>query len=271
MPKTTSQFLCSDCGETFSKWLGKCPNCSAWNTIKEFRESRVISTKSNAVAGKNLVETQHCYVPTQEKKMGRISSGISEVDRVIGEGFFPGSFLLFGGAPGIGKSTLALQIFLNIDNALYFSGEESQEQVLHRVTRVGTRLIASLQERIFSTNSLEDIVETIQKNSPDFAVVDSIQMVGVENSSLGQLSQLRENAEILLKLAKSTGTTILVIGHVTKSEEIAGPKVLEHIVDAVLQLEGEKNSEVRILRSPKNRFGSTMEVGVFEMMGSGMK
>ncbi len=271
MPKTTPQFLCSDCGETFSKWLGKCPNCSAWNTIKEFHESRVLPTKSNAISGKNLAEEAAHYNVTHYNIMSRLASGFEEMDRVIGGGFFPGSLVLFGGAPGIGKSTLALQVFLHMENALYFSGEESREQILHRVGRVETRRVASLQEKIFSTNSLEDIVATIEKNKPALAIVDSIQMVGMENSSLGQLSQLRENAEIFLKLAKSTGTVIIVIGHVTKNEEIAGPKILEHIVDTVLQLEGEKNSEVRILRASKNRFGSTLEVGVFEMTGTGMK
>ena len=186
---------------------------------------------------------------------------------MLGGGFFPGTLVLFGGAPGIGKSTLALQLFLQIPEALYFSGEESVEQVTHRANRLGKM---SRPVSIFSTCSLEDICQTIAKSAPPFAVIDSIQMVGTENSTFGQISQIKENAEILLKLAKTTGTTILIIGHVTKSDEIAGPKVLEHIVDVVLRLNNEGNNEVRILTSPKNRFGSTLEVGVFEMRGEGL-
>jgi len=272
MPKTLTQFLCSDCGDTFPKWTGKCPNCSAWNTIKEFRESKITTPSGGKISGgKNLATADSISASAGFKKVDRLPTGISEVDRVIGDGFFPGSLVLFGGSPGIGKSTLALQIFLNLKGALYFSGEESVEQVLSRAERLRFGFKNTESElKVFSTNSLEDICETITKASPNFAVIDSIQMVGAENSTLGQLSQLRENAEILLKLAKSTRTTILVIGHVTKNDELAGPKVLEHIVDTVLRLEGDGNSEVRILRSPKNRFGSTLEVGVFEMQGNGL-
>ncbi|MCF7917483.1 DNA repair protein RadA [Candidatus Gracilibacteria bacterium] len=269
MGKSAENFLCTECGDTFSKWVGKCPSCNEWNTLKEFRESKAVGGKSKT-KGKNLTQVEALKPPKQTELVERFSSGIEEFDRVTGK-IFPGSFILFGGSPGVGKSTLALQIFLNIKGAMYFSGEESAEQVFHRASRLETRLIASLQNNIFSTNSLEDIVETIERNSPPFAIVDSIQMVGLENSSLGQISQIKENAEILLRLAKSTGTTILIIGHVTKNEEIAGPKILEHIVDTVLQLEGEENSGIRILRSPKNRFGSTLEVGVFEMTSTGLR
>lgn len=265
MTKSKESFLCSECGDIFAKWMGRCPSCGEWNTIKEFHESRATKGKTSA-AGKDLSREEKTSSPKNSQE--RFGTGMNEIDRVLGNGFFPGSFILFGGSPGIGKSTLALQIFLNVPNAMYFSGEESAEQVLHRAKRINDK--KDLHSQIYSTNSLEDIVETIEKNNPALAIVDSIQMVGLENASLGQLSQIKENAEILLKLAKSTGTTILIIGHVTKSEEIAGPKILEHIVDVVLQLEGEKNSEVRILRSPKNRFGSTLEVGVFEMTSSGL-
>jgi DNA repair protein RadA/Sms len=261
------QWLCIDCGEVFAKWSGKCPSCNAWNTMKEFHEPRIVSGKTDLSKGKDLSKLQISNTQTSNKE--RISSGIEEVDRVLGGGFFPGTLALFGGAPGIGKSTLALQIFLNINNAQYFSGEESVEQVKHRAERVQQKSSPGLGN-IFSTNSLEDICQTVAKNNPSLAIIDSIQMVGTENSSFGQLSQIKENAEILLKLAKSTGTTILVIGHVTKDDELAGPKVLEHIVDVVLRLNGEGNSEVRVLSSPKNRFGSTLEVGVFEMRGSGL-
>lgn len=159
---------------------------------------------------------------------------------------------------------------------MYFSGEESREQVLNRAERLLGSAESGLPEpelanRIFSTNSLEDIITTVQSQKPDFIVVDSIQMVGLQDSRFGSVSQIRENAEVLLKLAKSTNTTVLIIGHVTKNDELAGPKVLEHLVDVVLYLEGERNSELRLLRAPKNRFGSTLEVGVFEMRGVGLQ
>lgn len=260
------QWLCTDCGEVFPKWTGKCPSCGAWNTIKEFHEPKITSSKTDLSKGKDLSPNSRLIHETKNSN-SRISSGIDEVDRVLGGGFFPGTITLFGGAPGIGKSTLALQIFLNIKNAYYFSGEESVEQVNHRALRLNPGSNPGL---IFSTNSLEDICKTVAKGKPSLAIIDSIQMIGSESSSFGTLSQVKENAEILLKLAKSTGTTILIIGHVTKSDEIAGPKVLEHIVDVVLRLNGEGNSEVRVLSSPKNRFGSTLEVGVFEMRGDGL-
>jgi DNA repair protein RadA/Sms len=266
--KSKKEFLCRECGDTFAKWMGRCPSCGEWNSIHEFHESRVVK-KSKNFRGKNLFQEETAKLVPEISLQKKIQTKINEVDRVLGNGFFPGSFLLFGGNPGIGKSTLALQIFLNVEEAMYFSGEESVEQVFHRVQRIDD--FQGKKRHIYSTNALEDIVETIEKNKPPLAIIDSIQMVGLENSSLGQLSQIKESAEILLQLSKSTQTTILVIGHVTKNEEIAGPKILEHIVDVVLQLEGEKNSEMRILRSPKNRFGSTLEVGVFEMTSLGLK
>jgi DNA repair protein RadA/Sms len=270
------QWLCTDCGEVFPKWTGKCPSCEAWNTIKEFHEPKIAGGKTDLSNGKDLSSNSSSHTLNANSN-SRISSGIDEVDRVLGGGFFPGTMSLFGGAPGIGKSTLALQMFLNIENAYYFSGEESVEQVSHRAARINSSSSSNLKkdaetkvQTLFSTNSLEDICETVAKNKPSLAIIDSIQMIGSESSSFGSLSQIKENAEILLKLAKSTGTTILIIGHVTKSDEIAGPKVLEHIVDVVLRLNGEGNSEVRVLSSPKNRFGSTLEVGVFEMRGDGL-
>ena len=264
------QWLCTECGEVFPKWSGKCPSCEAWNTIKEFHEPKIASGKTDLSKGKDLSKLQTSNSQTTNKE--RISSGIAEVDRVLGGGFFPGTITLFGGAPGIGKSTLALQMFLNIKNAYYFSGEESVEQVSHRADRINSssNFKKARTLNIYSTNSLEDICQTVAKTKPSLAIIDSIQMIGSESSSFGSLSQIKENAEILLKLAKSTGTTILIIGHMTKSDEIAGPKVLEHIVDVVLRLNGEGNSEVRVLSSPKNRFGSTLEVGVFEMRGDGL-
>ncbi len=279
MSKNNQQWLCTECGEVFGKWSGQCPSCETWNTIKEFHETKIVAGKTDVSKGKDLVSQSSDSTAKRFSSSpdSRIKSNIAEVDRVLGGGFFPGTLALFGGAPGVGKSTLALQIFLEVDDAQYFSGEESIEQVMHRAERLGgpspdltKNPAGQVRTQIFSTSSLEDICQTIAKNKPSLAVIDSIQMVGSENATFGQISQVKENAEILLKLAKSTGTSILVIGHVTKADEIAGPKVLEHVVDVVLRLNGEGNSEVRVLSSPKNRFGSTLEVGVFEMRGDGL-
>jgi DNA repair protein RadA/Sms len=273
MAKKTNSFLCQDCGENFVKWVGKCPNCGAFDTIKEFKESKI---SEKVETGVNLLNISKSRENSGTYK-SRISTQIGEVNRVLGGGFFPGSVILFGGHPGIGKSTLSLQLFLNIQStktAFYFSGEENISQVKNRASRLNSKTLKSREIldhlHIFATNSLEDILETIQKNKPDFVVIDSIQMIGTKDSTFGSITQIRENAELLIKIAKNLDITILVIGHVTKNDELAGPKILEHLVDGVLYLEGERNSEIRILRSPKNRFGSTLEIGVFEMCNSGL-
>ena len=273
MAKVKTQYLCTDCGDTTPTWLGKCPNCGAFNTLKEFRESK-LKTEGGASlqTGVDLTLSETHDANENPGQIQRLEVGKSEVDRVLGGGFFPGSITLFGGHPGIGKSTLSLQIFLELGTGFYFSGEESREQVFNRAERLLDGAPSKgIKERIFSTNALEDIITTVQSQKPSFVVVDSIQMVGLQDSRFGSVSQIRENAEVLLKLAKSTNTTILIIGHVTKNDELAGPKVLEHLVDVVLYLEGERNSELRLLRAPKNRFGSTLEVGVFEMRGAGLQ
>lgn len=275
MAKKSERFLCTECGEDFGKWFGKCPNCGAFNTIKAFNEP-VLSGEKKIKTGIDLTKNK----TTKTEKTAtikRLSTHIEEVDRVLGGGFFQGSFVLFGGTPGIGKSTLALQIFLKFlepeeSTVFYFSGEESVDQVCARGKRLlEENFLDSFEATIFSTNSLENIIETVLKKKPQFVVIDSIQMIGSESASFGSISQVKENADILQKLAKSTNTTILVIGHVTKNDEIAGPRILEHLVDAVLYLEGENHSEIRLLRSPKNRFGSTQEVGVFEMQNNGLQ
>ena len=277
MGKNTENWLCTECGDNFPKWFGKCPSCRHFNTLKAFRESKVKTTAGGKVeSGTDL--TSHVSKGGNPSEIKRIPTCIDESDRDLGGGFFPGSVKLFGGHPGIGKSTLSLQIFANIPDALYFSGEESVDQVLSRAQRLlevdlentGKVDLKSLENRVFSTNSLEDIITTIESQKPSFVIIDSIQMVGLAHSSFGTTSQIRENAEILIKLAKSSGTTMLIVGHVTKNDEIAGPKILEHLVDVVLYLEGERNSEIRLLRGIKNRFGSTLEVGVFEMQSAGL-
>lgn len=279
MAKNNTTFLCTECGDSFPKWYGKCPNCNEWNTIKEYKEPQLKKyAGSESKNGVDLIDQQKTASTSDKKPLSeRTSTGISEVDRVLGGGFFAGSLTLFGGSPGIGKSTLSLQIFLdflknNKEKSFYFSGEESFDQVFHRAKRLSSdsEVLEKLKSNLFSTNSLEDVIQTVEKHNPSFAIVDSIQMIGLENARLGNLAQIKINAEVLLKLAKSTNTTIVVIGHVTKDDEIAGPKALEHIVDTVLQLEGERNSGIRLLRASKNRFGSTLEVGVFEMQSKGL-
>ena len=287
MAKAKQQFLCAECGDVFPKWVGKCPSCGTFDSVKEYRERGIGNKEKGTVEGMDLMNREGGNEKREVSDFERMETGIGELDRVLGGGFFPGSLILFGGHPGIGKSTLALQIFLRLQNAMYFSGEESREQVSSRAGRLGAEerrsegaeenasqlrnSPASHLNRIFGTNSLEDIVATIEKHKPEFVIIDSIQMVGSSTSNFGTISQIRENAETLLKVAKNLGVTVLVIGHVTKNDELAGPKVLEHIVDAVLYLEGDRNTELRILRSPKNRYGSTLEVGVFEMTGSGLQ
>lgn len=270
MAKKDTTYVCTQCGNDFAKWSGQCAGCGEWNTLKEFREARVSKADEKKAKGLDLMTVE---IPEMSLGKEKFSSGILEVDRVLQEGFFPGSVLLLGGNPGVGKSTLALQLFLQQTDAMYFSGEESQSQVLARAARLGggveTHGHASL--RIFSSHALEDILTTIQKNKPTLAIIDSIQMVGLSGAGLGNMQSIRENAELLVKVAKATGTTLVIIGHVTKNDEIAGPKILEHVVDGVLYFEGDNETGLRILRASKNRFGSTHEVGVFEMVGEGLR
>ena len=265
-----SPFFCTECGENVFKFCGKCPNCGEFGTIRESRLPKP-SGEKKIRAGKNLADEELENVEKSLEKT-RLSTRISEVDRVLGGGFFSGSAVLFGGHPGIGKSTLALQIFLRISDSFYFSGEESRDQIASRASRIddSKNTQNEISSRIFATHSIEDIIETISKLAPKLAIIDSIQMVGLENASFGTTAQIRENAEILVRAAKKTGTAILIIGHVTKNDELAGPKILEHLVDAVLYLDGEAHSEMRILRSIKNRFGSTLEIGIFEMRENGL-
>lgn len=284
-------FLCKECGDDFSMWYGKCPSCGAFNSLAEFREAKIDVGKTDKEGVDLVLEKGIGGKGQGVGTIDRLETGISEFDRVLGGGLFPGALILFGGHPGIGKSTLALQVFALVEGSMYFSGEESQAQVMNRLQRLTqkeTLASSSLARvssdpnldcpiksgndngKIFSTNSIEDVVMTVQKHKPPLVVIDSIQMIGREGGNFGSQTQIRENAEVLLKLAKTTGSVILLIGHVTKNDELAGPKVLEHLVDTVLYLEGDRNTDLRILKSPKNRFGSTMEVGVFQMQSQGL-
>lgn len=270
MAKVKKAFFCKECGYEAPKWLGKCPSCGAWNTFAE----EVIARESvpAMVGGSTTKSRPQPIREVSESVHQRINTGNSEVNRVLGGGLVPGSLVLLGGEPGIGKSTLALQLALSENNlkTLYVSGEESAEQIRMRADRIGIRNELCM---IYAETLLENITAQISELQPDVVVIDSIQTIYSEvlESSAGSVSQIRETAAMLLKVAKMTGTAIFIIGHITKDGTIAGPKILEHIVDVVLQFEGDANNCYRILRGIKNRFGATFEIGVFEMVDSGLR
>ena len=270
MAKVKRAYFCSDCGYETPKWLGKCPACGAWNTITEHVVARESSSIASRVASVPRAEAQK----VQDIEIGttrRIDIGNKEVNRVLGGGLVPGSLILLGGEPGIGKSTLSLQLAL-ADNGLktlYVSGEESAEQIKMRANRIG---IHNSECTVFTETLLENIVTQIEDSHPQVVIIDSIQTIATDlvDSSPGSITQIRECAATLLKVAKSSGIAIFIIGHITKDGSIAGPKILEHIVDVVLQFEGDGNHTYRILRGLKNRFGATFEIGVFEMRDNGL-
>ena len=272
MAKTKTHFVCQSCGYQLPKWLGRCPGCQEWNT---FVEERIIEEKEpqRDILG---LESSAVPVPLTEIKgeeKERLTIGMGEFDRVLGGGIVLGSLVLVGGDPGIGKSTLLLQAMNQLASSgakvLYVSGEESLQQTKMRANRLG---VASAQLFVVSETSLEKILQDIQSLRPSAVVVDSIQTIYSTDlpSTPGSIGQVREASSRLLYLAKHLGIPIFLIGHVTKEGFIAGPKVLEHMVDTVLYIEGEANQAFRILRAVKNRFGSTNEIGVFEMKDSGL-
>ena len=271
MAKVKRAYFCTSCGYETPKWLGKCPSCGEWNTISE----HVIAKESSSVAAR--VASVPKAIPRkvqdiEEQTTRRIDIGNNEVNRVLGGGLVPGSLILLGGEPGIGKSTLSLQLTLT-DNGLttlYVSGEESAEQIKMRASRIG---INNEECTVFTETLLENIVAQIEEQHPDIVIIDSIQTMYTDlvESSAGSVTQIRECAATLLKVAKTSGTAIFIIGHITKDGTIAGPKILEHIVDVVLQFEGDGNHTYRVLRGIKNRFGATYEIGVFEMRDTGLK
>ena len=272
MAKVKKAYFCKNCGFEAPKWLGRCPSCGEWNTFTEELIARESSSPASALAGGLPASRPQRVRDIRESDHRRIDLGNSEVNRVLGGGLVPGSLILLGGEPGIGKSTLSLQIALaaNSLKTLYVSGEESAEQIKMRATRIG---IGNDDCLVYAETLLENIVAQIEEQRPDLVIIDSIQTIYTEllDSSAGSISQIRECAATLLKYAKSTGTSIFIIGHITKDGTIAGPKVLEHIVDVVLQFEGDSNNVYRILRGIKNRFGATFEIGVFEMLDSGLR
>ena len=271
MAKVKKAYFCRECGFEAPKWLGKCPACGEWNTFAE----EVIAKPSSASASVVANAPQSTPQRVSEIKPSthqRLDMHNAEVNRVLGGGLVPGSLVLLGGEPGIGKSTLSLQLALTSHGlrTLYVSGEESAEQIGMRAERLG---IGNEECYIYSETLLENILLQIEQQQPDVVVIDSIQTIFTNtiDSSAGSVSQIRECAASLLKYAKTTGTSIFIIGHITKDGTIAGPKILEHIVDVVLQFEGDGNNIYRILRGIKNRFGATFEIGVFEMLDNGLR
>ena len=271
MAKVKKAYFCKNCGFEAPKWLGKCPACGEWNSFTEEIIAKDSGSVPAAVAGVSSSRPQRVKDIRQSDRR-RLDLGNAEINRVLGGGMVAGSLILLGGEPGIGKSTLSLQIALSPNGlkTLYVSGEESPEQIKMRAERIG---IANDDCVVYSETLLENIIAQINELQPDLVVIDSIQTIYTDliESSAGSVSQIRECAATLLKYAKSSGTSIFIIGHITKEGNIAGPKILEHIVDVVLQFEGDSNNIYRILRGIKNRFGATFEIGVFEMFDSGLR
>ena len=267
-------FFCQNCGHEESKWLGQCPACKEWNT---FVEEKVTvsrgSTSAASEAGKERVSKVVTLSSVSVEEDERIRTGIAELDRVLGGGIVQGSLVLVGGDPGIGKSTLLLQVCQRLSdagkNVLYISGEESLKQIKLRADRMG-RFSDSLY--LLCETNLDLIRQTIERQKPDVVVIDSIQTMYNEEvgSAPGSVSQVRESTNVLMQLAKGMNISIFIVGHVTKEGTVAGPRVLEHMVDTVLYFEGDRHASYRILRGVKNRFGSTNEIGVFEMRKEGL-
>ena len=274
--KKATGFFCSECGYESAKWMGQCPACKAWNTMVEEPAGKIRSARGAASSGGALRSAPQ-PVSLDEIPMGgeeRFSTGFSELDRVLGGGTVAGSMVLVGGDPGIGKSTILLQVCRNFaasgKRVLYVSGEESLKQIKMRASRVGS---LSGQLKFLCETNLDTIREVISREKPEIAVIDSIQTMYCEEiaSAPGSVGQVRESTNILMQIAKGSGIAVFIIGHVTKEGQVAGPRVLEHMVDTVLYFEGERTVSYRVLRAVKNRFGSTNEIGVFEMTGEGLK
>ena len=260
-------YLCSACGDDHPKWNGQCPSCNEWGTLSEYKVSKNRKKGGNGIVNKSRTLED----VLQDGEVKRIPVCIEEIDRVLGGGLLPGSLILLGGNPGIGKSTLALQLLPALKNpVLYVSAEESEDQIGLRAKRLN---VHSKTLNLSSENRIQGILDQVSLVHPELIVVDSIQTVYSEDldSLPGSISQIRECGQQLLQLAKQKGIAVLIIGHVTKEGVIAGPKMLEHLVDTVLYLEGDDRYDHRILRSAKNRFGTTNEVGIFQMGANGLK
>lgn len=271
MAKTKINYVCTQCGAIQPKWMGKCPDCGSWNTLVENVEAPVPRFASSAVpqTAKSTVQKLEQIDSSEEQ---RYLTQMEELNRVLGGGIVPGSVVLLSGDPGIGKSTLLLQICQTISSdaqILYVSGEESLRQIKLRAARLG---VTTPNLSLSSTTNIEAVIESIQSLKPDIVMVDSIQTMNLSalNSSSGSVTQVRECTQLLINIAKTMEIPVFIVGHVNKDGAIAGPKVMEHMVDAVLYFEGERNLSYRILRAIKNRYGSTNEIGVFEMGENGL-
>lgn len=276
MAKDKIAYVCENCGQESAKWIGKCPACGQWNTFKEIKVAdtrQQKATNAAAVTGHQLRQNKVLRLrDIDAHDEPRIDMGDNELNRVLGGGLVPGSIILLGGEPGIGKSTLSLQTMLRLPDKriLYVSGEESAHQLKMRAERIAS---ANDNFLILCENSLEAIFDHIKEVQPELVVIDSIQTISTEDveSSAGSIAQVRECASALLRFAKTSGVPVILIGHITKEGTLAGPKILEHIVDTVIQFEGDQHYMYRILRSIKNRFGSTSELGIYEMQQNGLR
>jgi DNA repair protein RadA/Sms len=272
MAKVKTTFFCQNCGTSFAKWQGQCTACKEWNTIAEevIQKAEKVSWKFSETKSKRVSKSQKVKDISTTSE-ARLNTKNNELNRVLGGGIVPGSLTLLGGEPGIGKSTLMLQIALQLPyKTLYVSGEESAQQIKMRAERIHPD---SENCYILTETKTQNIFSQIAELNPDIVVIDSIQTLHTDyiESSPGSISQIRETTTELIKFAKETHTPVILIGHITKDGTIAGPKILEHMVDTVLQFEGDRNHVYRILRSQKNRFGSTNELGIYEMQGNGLR
>ena len=272
MAKVKTTFFCQNCGTSFAKWQGQCTACKEWNTIAEevIQKAEKVSWKVSETKSKRVSKSQKVKDISTTSE-ARLNTKNNELNRVLGGGIVPGSLTLLGGEPGIGKSTLMLQIALQLPyKTLYVSGEESAQQIKMRAERIHPD---SENCYILTETKTQNIFSQIAELNPDIVVIDSIQTLHTDyiESSPGSISQIRETTTELIKFAKETHTPVILIGHITKDGNIAGPKILEHMVDTVLQFEGDRNHVYRILRSQKNRFGSTNELGIYEMQGNGLR
>lgn len=270
MAKSKSVFVCQECGYESLKWLGKCPNCNTWNSMVEEVKEEKISTKQSVI----LNNEPRSIISIKSGEYERLDTGISELNRVLGGGIVKGSLTLISGAPGIGKSTLLLQAANNIagryGKVLYVSGEESEEQIKMRGDRLN---VLSKDLYVISETNMDKIKEHITNTNPVFVIIDSIQTLFKQSmtSAPGSVSQVRQNSNDIMSIGKTQNIPFFIVAHITKQGELAGPRVLEHMVDTVLSFEGERTQEFRILRTIKNRFGNTSEIGVFEMSQEGLK